>query len=235
VAGVFVGGLVVVLVRVLRHTSYVRLAGRRRREVALTFDDGPSLYTSQIVRILQRTHASATFFVIGRLAQIYPRLVAAEAREGFAVGDHTETHAFMSLLSADAQALQIKEAANAIRRAGAPYPVLFRPPYGSFDATTLSILGAQRMLMVLWSVDTSDYARPGTKKIVYTAISGAQPGAVILMHDGGGDRSETVAALPRIIQRLRQRHYRLVTVEQLVPEDPRPWGQPPPQPLSGRG
>ncbi len=219
----------------LRYTSYVRLASARRRDLALTFDDGPSPYTPQILRILRRTHTPATFFVIGRSARRYPTLVAAEARAGFDVGDHTETHAFLSSLSADGQASEIEQAASAIRGGGAPSPQLFRPPYGSFSATTLAILHAQRMLMVLWSVDTSDYARPGPARIAYVAISGAQPGAIILMHDGGGDRSQTVAALPRIIRRLRQRHFHLVTVAHLVADDPPPASQPAPQPLSGIG
>lgn len=220
---------------VLAHTSYVALAGRRRREVALTFDDGPGPYTRQVLAVLTRMHAKATFFVMGRWAKAYPKLVAAEVRAGCEVGDHTETHPFLASLGTAGQAAQIAGAAAAIARAGAPLPSLFRPPYGSFDQTTLSILRARRMLMVLWSADTRDYARPGARRIAYTAISGAQPGAVILMHDGGGDRSQTVAALPRIVRRLRQRGFRLVTVSQLVADDPPPAGQHPPQPLSGRG
>jgi peptidoglycan/xylan/chitin deacetylase (PgdA/CDA1 family) len=221
--------------RVLAYTSYVELAGRRRAEVALTFDDGPSQYTRAILRILRRTRAPATFFVIGRWARRYPRLVAAEARDGFEVGDHTETHPFLSLLSPAAQKAQIVQAGDRVRRAGAPYPRLFRAPYGSFDQATLQILGERGLLMVLWSADTKDYSRPGAGKIIYSAVSGGQPGAIILMHDGGGNRSQTVAALPRIILRLRQRGFRLVTVAQLVADDPPPNRQPPPRPLSGRG
>jgi peptidoglycan-N-acetylglucosamine deacetylase len=178
-------------------------------------------------------HASATFFVIGRSAAGYPHLVAQEVRDGFEVGDHTQTHPALALLSASAQAAQVTDAAGALHRAGAPYPRLLRPPYGSFDQTTLGILREQRFLMVLWSVDTSDYIRPGVAEIAHTAISGAQPGAIILMHDGGGDRSQTAAALPRIIKRLRQRGYRLVTISRLIADDPPPRHQPPPQPLSG--
>ncbi len=218
---------------VLRYTSYVALAGHRRREVALTFDDGPGEFTPQIIRILHDTHTPATFFVIGEWARKYPQLFAAEARDGFEIGDHTETHGYLALMSPAAQEQEIDDAATWIRRAGAPSPRLFRPPYGSFDASTLAILRARRLLMVLWSADTSDYTRPGVSRIVYTAVSGAQPGAVILMHDGGGDRSETVASLPRIITRLRQRGFRLVTVSQLVADDPPPRDQPPPHPLSG--
>jgi peptidoglycan/xylan/chitin deacetylase (PgdA/CDA1 family) len=221
--------------RVLGYTSYVRLAGGRKREVALTFDDGPGEYTSKVLRVLARMHAPATFFVIGRLARAYPRLVAAEARAGFEVGDHTETHPFMAALSPAQQQGEITGAADAIRAAGAPSPRLWRPPYGSFDAATLRTLHRLRMLMVLWSVDTSDYAQPGVARIAYTAVSGARPGAIILMHDGGGDRSETVAALPRVIGRLRQRGFKLVTVAQLVADDPPPASQPAPSPLSGVG
>jgi peptidoglycan/xylan/chitin deacetylase (PgdA/CDA1 family) len=78
------------------------------------------------------------------------------------------------------------------------------------------------MLMVLWSVDTADYTRPGVKRIVYTAVSGARPGAIILMHDGGGPRSQTVAAVPTIVRDLRRRHYRFVTVPRLLLDDPPP-------------
>jgi peptidoglycan/xylan/chitin deacetylase (PgdA/CDA1 family) len=221
--------------RLLARTSYVQLAGHRRREVALTFDDGPSPYTHLILQTLRRTHTAATFFVVGTWAKTYPRVVATEARDGFEVGDHTETHAYLTELSPAGQAAQIENAGSAIRRAGAPAPFLFRPPYGAFNATTLSILHRRRLLMVLWSVDTSDYARPGVARIIYTALSGARPGAIILMHDGGGDRSQTAAALPRIIAGLRKRGYRLVTISRLVADDPPSPHQPRPQSLSGIG
>ena len=138
-------------------------------------------------------------------------------------------------MPAAAQAGQITAAAGAIRHAGGPYPRLFRPPYGSFDRSTLVKLRQQGMLMVLWSADTKDYARPGVGKIVYTALSGAQSGAIILMHDGGGDRRQTVAALPRIIRGMRRHGYRLVTVAQLIASGRPPAGQPSPRPLSGGG
>jgi peptidoglycan/xylan/chitin deacetylase (PgdA/CDA1 family) len=203
----------------------------RAREIALSFDDGPSIYTPRILHVLAQRHVPATFFVIGREAKLYPRYVRAEAKAGNEVGDHTETHPPMSALPAPEQRAQIVDAANAIRAAGAPSPVLWRPPYGVFNSITLSILHSLRMLMVMWTVDTSDYIRPGVSRIIHTALSGARPGAIILMHDGGGDRSETVAALPRIIYSLRKRGYRLVTVPQLLANDPPPrsqTGAPPP-------
>ena len=111
--------------------------------------------------------------------------------------------------------------------------MLFRPPYGSFDDSTLALLRARDMVMVLWTVDTADYARPGVKRIIYTALSGARPGANLLFHDGGGDRTQTLASLPRILRRLTERGYRLVTVPQLLEHDPPPDGQTPPRSLSG--
>ena len=114
---------------VLHYTSYVQLAGHRHREVALTFDDGPSPYTPQVLRILAATHTPATFFVIGRSASTYPRFVADEATVGEEVGNHTETHPPLGELSASGQAGQLTEASAAIKRAGAPTPVLMRPPY----------------------------------------------------------------------------------------------------------
>lgn len=224
---------VVPIEQVLSYTSYVKVGTARKREAALTFDDGPGPYTGQILSVLRRTHTPATFFVIGELAQRDPGSVRDEALAGEEVGDHTQTHAVTSALSPAAQKAQIVDAADAIQQSGAPFPHLWRPPYGAFSSATLSILKALRMLLVLWTVDTSDYARPGTERIVYTALSGARPGAIILMHDGGGNRAETVAALPRIIAALRRGGYRLVTVSQLLADDPPPHGQPRPQPLSG--
>ena len=221
--------------RVLSYTSYVRLGTARKREVALTFDDGPGPYTPKILRVLDRARAPATFFVIGEWARRYPQYVRAETRAGCEVGDHTETHPFMSALPAAEQRVQIVDAGLAIQRAGAPFPHLWRPPYGAFNGATLAILRELKMLVVLWTVDTSDYARPGVARIAYTAISGARPGAIILMHDGGGNRSETLAALPRIIAALRRHGYRLVTISQLLADDPPPREQPAPQPLSGLG
>lgn len=218
---------------ILSYTSYVALGMPRKREIALTFDDGPGPYTPAVLSVLERFHVKATFFEIGRNVHAYPRFTARLARAGMVIGDHTEEHPPMADLGAAEQAAQLDEAADAIQAAGAPRPLLFRPPYGSFDATTLSLLHERNMVMVLWAVDTSDYALPGVHQIIYTALSGAQPGAIILFHDGGGDRSETVAALPRIIERLKERGYTLVTVPELLRDDPPPVGQPPPVPLSG--
>jgi peptidoglycan/xylan/chitin deacetylase (PgdA/CDA1 family) len=211
--------------RVLRYTNTISAGGGRRREIALTFDDGPSTFTPQVLAILRQEHAPATFFQMGRAIQQFPDLARDEFNDGYPIADHTFTHPPLARLSARDQKNEIAGAAKAIHAYGAPYPRLFRPPFGSFNATTLKILRAQHMLMVMWTVDTRDFSQPGAQRIIYTALSGARPGAIILMHDAGGPRAQTVAALPRIIKVLRRRHYRLVTVPQLILDDPPAPGQ----------
>jgi peptidoglycan/xylan/chitin deacetylase (PgdA/CDA1 family) len=116
---------------------------------------------------------------------------------------------------------------------GGTRPRLFRPPYGAFNATTFRELHHLHLLMVLWSVDTADYTVPGTEAIVQRALAGAKPGAIILMHDAGGNRTETIAALPEIVKGLRKRGLHPVTVPRLLMDDPPPHGQPIPTSLTG--
>jgi len=219
--------------RILGYTTYIARGTRHRDDVALTFDDGPSPYTPRILAILRRAHVRATFFEIGANIRAYPRIAAQVQRDGMLIGDHTETHPPLATLSAATQTAQLLDCARDIESIGAPFPVLWRPPYGSFDAATLRVARELHMLMVLWSDDTSDYARPGVARIEYTALSGARGGTILLFHDGGGDRSQTIAALPFIIARLKRRHFHIVTVTQLLHDDPPPRGQPPPHSLTG--
>lgn len=208
--------------RTLAFTPFVRVAGAQHREVALTFDDGPGPYTPQIVSILQREQVPATFFEVGVMEQYFSASTTQIAAIGDAIGDHTFTHTPMSHLSRADQRRQLVSAAATLVRYGAPFPRLFRPPYGVWNSTTLSLLRRYRMLMVLWTVESSDYRRPGVRAIVHATLSGARPGAIILLHDAGGNRSQTVAALPKIIAGLRARGYRLVTVPQLLLDNPPP-------------
>jgi peptidoglycan-N-acetylglucosamine deacetylase len=208
--------------RTLAYTPYVRIAGAQHREIALTFDDGPGPYTPQILATLEREDVPATFFEVGVLERYFYSSTAAIVADGDVIGDHTDTHPAMSKLSRAAQRSQLLEQASAVERHGARFPRLFRPPYGMWDSATLALLHRYRMLMVLWTVDTNDYRRPGVNAIVKAALGGARPGAIILLHDAGGDRSQTVAALPRIIAGLRRRGYRLVTVPRLLLDNPAP-------------
>lgn len=219
--------------KTLAYTPYIRIAGAQHREVALTFDDGPGPYTPQFVSVLKQYHVPATFFEVGLAEPDFHVGTSLIAQAGFPIGDHTFNHYAMSHLSAGDQQTQLNEQIAATSRYGAPYPRLFRPPYGLWDQTTIGILRRMHLLMVLWTVDTNDYQLPGVDSIVHTAVSGAQPGAIILMHDAGGPRQETIEALPLIIKGLRARGYKLVTIPGLLAADPPPHGQPLPTNLSG--
>jgi peptidoglycan-N-acetylglucosamine deacetylase len=218
---------------VLAYTPFVKEGGAQGRDVALTFDDGPGPYTPEVLNVLEREHAPATFFVIGQEIHDFGTSTEREIRDGFVIGDHTENHPMMAHLSAHDQHEQLFEQAARIEILGGHKPLLFRPPYGSFNTTTFHLLHQMHMLMVLWSVDTGDYELPGVETIVNRVMEGAKPGAVFLMHDAGGDRSETVAALPLIIHQLRARGFQLVTVPRLMADDPPPHGQPLPTSLAG--
>jgi peptidoglycan/xylan/chitin deacetylase (PgdA/CDA1 family) len=217
----------------LAYTPWVREGGGTAREVALTFDDGPGPYTPQLLSVLEREHVRATFFAIGKMERYFSESTVRQLQDGDVVGDHTQTHPLLARLSAREQREELFEGIVRIELVGGPRPRLFRPPYGSFNAVTMRELHTLGLLMVLWSADTGDYQQPGVPVIVQRALAGAHPGAIILMHDGGGDRAQTIAALPEIIHGLRRRGYRLVTVPQLLADSPAPHGQPLPPSLGG--
>ena len=206
--------------RVRRRQPIVFSGGGRRREVALAFHDGPGPYTPQIVDVLHRLHAKATFFHIGDEIIYFSEATAAAHRRGFAIGNLTETFASMTRLPVAGQRREVRKQAARLRSLGVPSPKLFAPPYGAYNRKTLKVLRRLKLLMVLWSTDTRDYLRPGVKAIVKRALRGAKPGAIILLHDGGGDRAQTVQALPAIVRGLRNRGYRLVTVPRMMLRDP---------------
>lgn len=219
--------------RLLTRQPFITAGGRERREIALTFDDGPGPYTPAMLNELHRLGVSATFFEIGFMIPYFHYSVRRELHMHMVIGDHTETHPMMARLGPAAQRHQIVVQPRQLARYGAPFPRLFRPPYGSFDRATFAILRRLRMLMVLWTVDTGDYSQPGVAAIVQRALAGARPGAIILMHDAGGTRTETIEALPRIVRALRRRGYRLVTIPRLVLDDPPRGTQPLPTSLAG--
>lgn len=219
--------------RTLAYTPAVTSGGRTGNEVALTFDDGPGPYTQRLIATLRALHASGTFFIVGEEEHFFSAGTLAALRAGFPLEDHTETHAPLARLAAAGQRQELVEQTEQLNLLDVPYPRLFRPPYGSFNATTYKVLSNLKMLMVLWSTDTSDYARPGVDVIVQRALAGAHPGAIILMHDAGGDRSQTIAALPAIVHGLRARGLQPVTVPRLLLDDPPLPGQPIPTSLAG--
>jgi peptidoglycan/xylan/chitin deacetylase (PgdA/CDA1 family) len=216
--------------RTLAQTPYIVRGGGEAKKVALTFDDGPSEFTPRYLDILRREGVPATFFTVGGMYSTFGANATAAEASGYSIANHTWSHARMPGLSVPEQASQIDRASARIKSNGLPAPKLYRPPYGAFDSNSTALTAKRGMLLVLWDVDTLDWERPGTDAIVYNALSGARNGSIILMHDGGGDRSQTLAALPRIIKGLKQKGFEMVSVEQLLVQDPPRPGETPPTP-----
>ena len=210
---------------VLRHSPFVARGGGREREIALTFDDGPGPYTPKVLVALNRLDVRATFFVVGRQEATFHTAMLAAVGRGHVIGEHTENHRRLAGLRDVDQYAELVAPIDGLSRYGLPRPQLFRPPYGAYDRATLAQLKRLGLLMVLWSVDSKDYERPGAEQIADRVVADARPGAIILMHDGGGDRTQTVAAIPKIVKRLRAKHYRFVTVPELLRDDPPPAGR----------
>jgi peptidoglycan/xylan/chitin deacetylase (PgdA/CDA1 family) len=206
--------------RALALTPFVRKGGAQHKLIALTFDDGPGPATDELLDELQRLRVPATFFVVGYQLPEFGDTLQRMIDLGHPIADHTAEHANLTELSREDQRAQIDDAADELTAYGVPYPRLFRPPYGAHDATTNALLQRRRMLSVLWSVDSMDYTQPGTDAIVRNVVDGAHPGAIVLLHDAGGERSQTLAAVPRIVRELRARGYRFVTVPRLLLESP---------------
>jgi peptidoglycan-N-acetylglucosamine deacetylase len=191
-------------------TPSLRLVGSGSDAVALTFDDGPAPETGAVLRVLSRYGAHATFFQIG--VQV-PGRDAIERRildAGDGLGDHSWRH---ESLPSEASMASTQAA---ITRASGFRPCVFRPPGGTRDARLIADASALSMDTIIWDVDPQDWTRPGAGAIERRVLAQVHAGSVILMHDGGGDRSETLAALPTIITVLERRGFRLVTVESLL-------------------
>ena len=191
-----------------------RFGGSRAgRMVALTFDDGPSIYTPQVLAVLNHYRVHATFFEIGEQVGALAATSRAVIGDGDVIGDHTWSHPD---LNAANTAAQIRPTQAAIHRATGFRPCLLRPPYGTAPPAVVGIARSLGLLTIQWDVDPADWSRPGAGVIAQRVLSAAHPGAIVIMHDGGGDRSETVEALRTIVPALLGRGYHLVTVPQLL-------------------
>jgi peptidoglycan-N-acetylglucosamine deacetylase len=185
----------------------------RARAVALTFDDGPDpRWTPQVLALLRAARVHATFCLIGRQVAAYPRLVARIVAEGHRLCNHTFDHDEqlatrpVPVINRDIQA-----ATAAIKRAVPGASIrLFRAPGGGFTVGLDQLLPAQGLRPLGWSVDPDDWRRPGAAAIVARVLAQVRPGSIILLHDGGGDRSQTVAALQQLLPALTARGYRFV-------------------------
>jgi peptidoglycan/xylan/chitin deacetylase (PgdA/CDA1 family) len=182
-------------------------AGRR---VALTFDDGPSAYTPRVLRALRRHQAHATFFVIGSQIEGREGLLRRIVRDGHEIGNHSMLHTPGPSTADLADANRLIEDVTGFR------PCHFRPPQGRLDDALMMRAGDLGMTAVLWSIDTGDWASQDPGAILSGVLSLVEPGSIVLLHDGGGDRSGTAAIASELIDELTERDYELVTVTDLL-------------------
>ncbi len=204
---------------VVEHTG-----GGDGKLMSITFDDGPSIYTNQVLDILKQKQAPATFFVIGENAEQFPRQVKREYAEGHNVGNHTYTHPNVANESEQETALELSSTLRLIEHDTGHGTILFRPPYNadSEPQTPGELLPIERAqdrgyLTIGEKIDPRDWeigTTPG--KILEEVMEQKDDGHLILLHDGGGDRSATIAALPKIIDTLRSQGYRFVPLERLM-------------------
>ena len=176
-----------------------------RAPIYLTFDDGPfPAQTKRLLKVLERNGVQATFFVLGQLAAQHPEVVQMEKAAGHAIGNHTWDHRDLTRLSTSGIRREVVRGGRGIRSATGVTPRCMRPPYGATSASVRSVNRALHLKQVLWDVDTNDWRLPSTNTLVRWLVS-ARPGDVVLMHDGGGNRSRSIAAVARVLPRMIKR------------------------------
>jgi peptidoglycan-N-acetylglucosamine deacetylase len=174
--------------------------------VALTFDDGPSkIYTPKILKILEKNHIHATFFVVGENAKARPQLLKKEIADGDIVGNHSFSHKEISRLSGEELYEEVMKPESIISKIIGKKPTLFRFPYGAENKRVIQYVEAQGLTPVNWENCPQDYKRPGANVIAERVVKHARSGQVILLHDGPARRQQTVDALPKIISGIRKK------------------------------
>ena len=177
----------------------------------LTFDDGPHpTWTPRVLDVLDLYGVPATFFVLGQSATRYPEIVERLVAEGHEAENHTYDHVWLDRAPRDLFISQVNAADDALHAAAGervdPIACL-RPPYAAMNEHTRDLAAELGKSIVLWSVDTQDWRRPGADQIASHVMTNVRPGSIVLMHDGGGDRSQTVEALAAVLEGLTGRGY----------------------------
>ncbi len=198
--------------------------GGGEHQVALTFDDGPDpTWTPKILDILKAKGVPATFFILGQQAENYPGIVRRVVAEGHEIGSHTYTHVNLSLCDDERVRIELNATQRLLQTITGRSTTLFRPPYEAdsrpnqiSEITPLLIAQDLDYLPVMESIDTEDYTLPGADVIFQRVKQQRRNGSIILMHDAGGDRSQTVEALPKIIDYLRARGDQIVSISALL-------------------
>jgi len=196
----------------------------QERLAVLTFDDGPSPYTSSLLDVLEEYEVRATFFMLGENVERFPAVAAEVAKRGHAIGNHTYEHTRLVGLSFDVAMREVERGRASILRATGVRSHLFRPPYGQFDTASFLAVRLMNYKPVLWSVAGVDWRKDKAGQIVDRVLAGIQPGGIILLHDGatcakGGrisDREQTVRATRALLETLLSQGYRFVTIPDMI-------------------
>ena len=193
--------------------------------VALTFDDGPNpVVTPHLLDVLEHEGVRATFFVVGRAAHAHPQLLRRMRHDGDEIGNHTETHAHLNaLFTPGALAHQIDAAAAAIESATGERPKYLRPPFGARDRAAIDAAHARGYTVVMWSAMLGDLAtpHPANVELASDLVAQVRDGAIVVLHDGDqgrdglGGRTYEAALAPLVIDALKARGYRFVTISAL--------------------
>ncbi|MBF2063398.1 MAG: polysaccharide deacetylase family protein [Calothrix sp. C42_A2020_038] len=190
--------------------------GSDKKVIALTFDDGPwPESTPAVLDILKKNDIKATFFIVGKMLKEHPDMGKRIVAEGHVIANHTWNH-WYHYMNPQAAAFEIDNTTNLIYQVTGVKTNLFRPPGGIKTNGPYAYARNQKYATIMWSADSVDYSRPSVSKLIDNVMQHAKPGGIVLMHDGGGNRSNTVKALPQIINNFRKQGYRFVTVPELL-------------------
>ncbi|MBV2356284.1 polysaccharide deacetylase family protein [Streptomyces sp. J2-1] len=193
----------------VRHEPILRISTKGRR-MMLTFDDGPHPdYTPHILDTLAKYDVRAMFFVCGEMAVDNKELIARMAEDGHVVGNHTWTHPLLTQLDRGDIKSEMERTSDVIEDAYGERPQWFRAPYGAWNKAAFQLGAKMGMEPMAWTVDTTDWEVPGTSTIIDRVESGAAPGVVVLSHDAGGDRSQSVRAIREYLPYLLDSGYHL--------------------------
>ncbi|MBN6188944.1 polysaccharide deacetylase family protein [Aneurinibacillus sp. BA2021] len=191
----------------------------REKVIAFTFDDGPHpVYTRKALKVLDKYQAKATFFVTGERAERFASVIKDMNKQGHEIGNHTYSHPSMRKITSAQLEEEIEKTDEVIRSLTGEYPVFFRPPGGIQNDIVFKAAQKKNHMVVIWSKhqDTRDWSNPGVEKMVRQMIKHAKPGQIILLHDSGINRTQTVKALDKALGLLSKEGYRFVTLSELL-------------------
>jgi peptidoglycan-N-acetylglucosamine deacetylase len=187
-----------------------------KKVIALTFDDGPwPSSTAKVLDILKKNNIKGTFFVVGQNVKNYPDLTKRVVTDGHIIANHTWHHWYHQM-NAQVAAYEVANTTDIIYQTTGVKTSLFRPPGGNMRNGVAAYAKSNKYAVIMWSSDSMDYSRPGIPRLINNIFREAKPGGIVLMHDGGGDRSHTVTALPEVISKFRKQGYEFVTVPELL-------------------